>query len=543
MARELYVKTDEDIHITPDGLDWLESQVTSLDGNVYAFTGNANPVAIAASMARLSRNPHDLRKILVSEFGVAQADADALIQRVVTAFGDDSVAQLLTIPLAVENASNLLTKQLEWGRLMSYLEQSTRYIFFDKRGDDGRYRYHVPEGLSDEMRLRYIQDMDAIFDTYSELVRELTDYVRANNPRPDKDSDPAGHAGWIGATRAQACDAVRSLLPASTTSTVGILGSAQAIANLIKHLLSHPLPEMQNTGYEILRQVRKVAPVFFERVDRVDRDLLDVESRIARRNTFEEKWQDVLGAYDKGSVRAVTLVDYYPRNEVELVPRMLYSTGLRSRGYSLGQLKRITKSWFEEDLHNVMKDYFGSRANRRIKPGRAIEKAHFEWELVGDYGTFRDLQRHRMVDAFEWQPLTPYFGYDVPELVLEAGMAERYRECMEYSRVLYLRMFTAGYEHAAQYAVCMGYKMRYSFITNLRELFHLLELRTSPQGHPGYRRLCNLMYEELEKVYPVSAAAMVFVNRSDNLEELTRMSAERGTAQKLADLGVNLDDN
>ncbi len=543
MTSELYVKDGDEILITPEGLDWLDDQVTNVDGNVYAFTGNSNPVAVAASMARLSRNPHDLRKILVSEFGVAHEDADALIQRVVTAYGDDSVAQLLTIPLAVENASNLLTKQLEWGRLMSYLEQSTRYIFFDRRGDDGRYRYHVPVDLSPELRHRYITDMDAIFDTYSELVRELTEYVRTNNPRPDKSTDPAGHAGWIGATRAQACDAVRSLLPASTTSTVSILGSAQAIANLIKHLLSHPLPEMQNTGHAILKQVRKVAPVFFERVDRADRDLLDVENRIAVREEFESSWQSGRGSYNGFDTKPVTLVDYYPRNEVDLVPRMLYATGLNGAGYSLAKLTTMTRTWFDDDLHDVMKAYFGNRLNRRIKPGRAIEKAHFEWELVGDYGTFRDLQRHRMVDAFEWQPLTPYYGYDVPDLVVEAGMEDEYRECMEISRELYGEMINSGYQNAAQYAVCMGYKMRYSFITNLRELFHLLELRTSPQGHPGYRRLCNIMYEELAKVYPISAAAMVFVNRSDNLEELTRMSAERGTAQKLADLGVDIDDD
>ncbi|MDQ5943378.1 MAG: hypothetical protein QG675_146 [Patescibacteria group bacterium] len=541
MTSDFFTKDDETITITERGLEWLEPQVTDISGPVYAFTGEANPVAVAASMARLSRNPHDLRKILVSEFGVDPEDAEQLIQRVVTAYGDDSVAQLLCIPLAVEDASNLLTKQLEWPRLLSYLEQSTRYIYFDQRGDDGRYRYHIPAGLDPEVEEEYVSVMDQMFDTYSELVRELTDYVRSNNPRPDKDQDPAGHAGWVGATRAQACDAVRTLLPAATTSTVGIVGSAQGIANLVKHLLSQPLEEMQETGWRILEQVRKVAPVFFERVDRVDRDLLDVENRVAVRRAFSEFHEGML-VHGHQNLAPVTLVDYWPHDETDLVARMLYATGLTTDGCSMTVLANTIRGWSESDKIQVMKMYFGNRHNRRIKPGRAIEKAHFEWELIGDYGTFRDLQRHRMVDAMEWQPLTPFYGYDVPDLIKEAGLAQKFKTCMNLSGNLYRYMLNGGFVYEAQYAVCMGYKMRYSFITNLRELFHLLELRTSPQGHPGYRKLCNLMYEELARVYPVSAAAMLFVNRSDNLEELTRMSSERGTAKKLQDLGIEIQD-
>lgn len=539
---DFFTKDGDDITITGDGYEWLEPQVTDSIGPVYAFTGNANPIAVAAAMARLSCNPHDLRKILVSEFGVAQEDADQLIQRVVTAYGDDSVAQLLCIPLAVENASNLLTKQLEWPRLLSYLEQSTRYIiYFDQKASNGRYRYHIPAELEGHLFAEYVRIMDQIFEIYSQLVRELTEYVRANNPRPDKAQDPGGHAGWIGATRAQACDAVRSLLPAATTSTVGIIGSSQGIANLIKHLLSHPLVEMQQVGWQILGQVRKVAPVFFERVDRVDRDLLDVENRIATRLAFQE-FQPGLKTTNQRRRDDVTLVDYWPRNETDLVARMLYATGLAGSGRSLFVLGNTVRTWSHSERVDAMKMYFGNRHNRRIKPGRAIEKAHFEWELVGDYGTFRDLQRHRMVDAMEWQPLTPHLGYDVPELIRVAGMEQDYRICMSLSQDLYNLICESNMPQVAQYAVCMGYKMRYSFITNLRELFHMLELRTSPQGHPGYRRLCNMMYDELAMVYPVSAEAMCFVNRSDNLDELTRMSSERGTADKLRHLGITTQD-
>ncbi len=259
------------------------------------------------------------------------------------------------------------------------------------------------------------------------------------------------------------------------------------------------------------------------------------------RRAFSEFHEGML-VHGHQNLAPVTLVDYLPHDETDLVARMLYSTGLTTDGCSMTVLANTIRGWSESDKIQVMKMYFGNRHNRRIKPGRAIEKAHFEWELIGDYGTFRDLQRHRMVDAMEWQPLTPFYGYDVPDLIKEAGLAQKFKTCMNLSGNLYRYMLNGGFVYEAQYAVCMGYKMRYSFITNLRELFHLLELRTSPQGHPGYRKLCNLMYEELARVYPVSAAAMLFVNRSDNLEELTRMSSERGTAKKLQDLGIEIQD-
>lgn len=540
MAKQLVRKYKGETVLTKAGRALLEGVVTDLDGPVYAFTGKANPLKVAAAMARLSRSPEDLRTILITEFGVDEKDAEALIKRVVTAYGDDSVAQLITIAIGFEDASNLLTKQLEWGRLAAYLEQSTRYIFFDEK-KDGKYRYHVPTNLPVELALDYTRVMDGIFDDYSELVRELTEYVRLHNPRPDKAEDPEGHAGWIPATRGQACDAVRSLLPASTTSTVGIVGSAQAIDNMIKHLLADPLEEMRQAGRAILEQARKVAPAFFERTDRADRGLLDVEHRVKTRESMKEIADGMRSLVELSDYREdsapVTLIDYHPRDEHDLAARMLYA----SSGYSIGQLNYVLKRALSSEARlqftrRIMQAYFGGeRANRRHKPGRATEAAHFEWELVGDYGTFRDLQRHRIVDAWEWPELTPYLGYDVPDLVREAGMKERYIACMEASAALYERVKEAGFASEAQYALCMGFKMRYSFIANLRELFHMLELRTSPQGHPGYRNLCNAMYQELLRVYPISAAAMRFVNQTDNLDELTRMASERETARKLAE--------
>ena len=177
----------------------------------------------------------------------------------------------------------------------------------------------------------------------------------------------------------------------------------------------------------------------------------------------------------------------------------------------------------------------GERLNRRHRPGRAVEKAHYSFDLVCDYGIFRDLQRHRMVDDLNWQQLTPRYGYEIPKLVEEAGLTEEFEACFAASLKLYSSLQKAGYPLEAQYATLLGHKMRWKVTMNAREAFQMLELRTSPQGHPGYRKLAMQMYDKIAEVHPLLAEAMIFIN-SDEDPALTRLAAERYTQFKLQKL-------
>jgi thymidylate synthase ThyX len=159
-------KVGDKSKITGIGMKFLDSIVTDSIGPVYAFTKNANPVLVAAAMARLSRRGSDLREIFLDEFAnVSDEKAEAVIKRVVTGYGDDSVQQLINVQLVVENASNLLTKQLEWGRFAGYLEQSTRYIYFDQQDRNGNYKYFTPKNLQAETVKNYKNTMNLIFPT------------------------------------------------------------------------------------------------------------------------------------------------------------------------------------------------------------------------------------------------------------------------------------------------------------------------------------------------------------------------------------------
>lgn len=514
--------------ITAAGRAYLEEVVTNADGNIYTFNDKLSPITIAAAMARLSRRGDDMRITILDEFANKLGKDEKLLQRVITAFGDDSVQQLAGMHVVVENASNILTKILEWGRLAAYLEQSTRYIYFDQKDADGNYRYHTPQYLPADVKATYVQTMDTIFDMYSEIVRDLTKYIRANSSVPLDERDVA----WRSATKAQACDAARPLLPVATTSTVGIYGSGQAIESLIMHLLSDELPEAREAGQSMLAEVRKVMPTFFERADKPDRGGATIAYRANTRKAVNTLAQDYLPDNHAATQSdPVQLTDVWPRNEFDLIPDMLYEYS----SLPLNEIRAHVATWTYDKKADVMEAYIGERLNRRHRPGRALEKAHYSWDLLCDYGSFRDLQRHRMVDDLAWQQLTPRYGYEIPEVVEQAGLSDKFEACFDLSLSLYSTLQAAGFALEAQYATLLGHRMRWKLTYNAREAFHLHELRTSPQGHPGYRKLVQQMHAKLAEVHPFLGESMKFVNQGED-PELTRLAAERYTQYKLEKL-------
>lgn len=521
------VERDGQVVPSEEGLAFLAGAVTNVDGRVYAFTGELSDAVVAAAMARLSRRMGDLRTTILDEFALSN-DEERLIRDVVSRYGDDSVQQLISVSLVVEGASNLATKWLEWGRLAGYLEQSTRYIYFDQKDAEGRYNYLELRQLTTAAWFEYERAMELIFDNYSTVVRELTTYIRERYPQGDEP-----RSAWIQATRAQACDAARPLLPVATRSTVGLVGSAQAMEALVMRLLSESLPELQVLGHEILAELRKIIPSFVERADMPGRGEGISLYRRERREVMSE-WADLMPADQAWLDESVVVTSLIPENVDWLVTEILFA---QSRAGSKEILEEV-QAWATEDKLMLIADYMGERLNRRHKPGRPFEVPHFRLEVVSDYGCFRDLQRHRMVDAMEFQSLTPYLGYEVPDLVVEAGLDRLFHETFEMSQQLYEFLASSGYPEEAQYATLLGHRMRYRWVMNMREAFHLLELRTQPAGHPGYRRLCQEIYRQVLGQSPIMAQYMTFINQGED-PELTRLSAERAAARRRAEDGLD----
>ncbi|MDQ4129949.1 MAG: FAD-dependent thymidylate synthase [Actinomycetota bacterium] len=511
----------------------LSAHVTNIDGDVFALR-NLPEVVKGALFARYSRSPKSLRRLFLDEFAPtlgAQAStapstvglerAEALYERVLGEYGDDSVAQLGGAHVAVERASNLLTKQLEWGRLAAYLEQSTRYVAYDDL-PGGRYRYYRdPEVLAGPHAEPYLKALDAIFTRYAALLPRVLEWVRAAHPHDPRTSDPA----WRRATKAKALDLLRGLLPAATTSNLGIFADGQAYEQLLLRLRASELAEARACGDRMLIELRKVIPSFLSRVDRPDRGGAWSEYLATTRASTRALADRIAGRLVPASGPEVSLVDWARRDpfdaEVDLVTAMLYPAVTIPEG----QLRRVVAELPAEERRRVVAAYVGERGNRRHKPGRAFERVWYRFDILGDYGAFRDLQRHRML-TIEWQDLTTRHGYDTPPEITEAGVEGDWHETLERSAELYERLLD-DHPIQAQYAVCFAYRVRYVLQLNARSAMHVIELRSSPQGHATYRRVVQRMHELVRNQagHELVADAMTFVDRGT--AELERLASER----------------
>jgi thymidylate synthase ThyX len=516
----------------------LDRYFTNLDRPVFALV-NLPEVVKGALFARYSRTHKSLRRLFLDEFAddvedaagagpdeavVGVGRAEALYDKVFLEYGDDSVAQLGGVHLACEQASNLLTKVLEWGRLMAYLEQSTRYIAYDTRLD-GRYRYwRDPAVLDSTLGARYVAEMDALFDGYAAALPKVMDWARERFPKEEGDSDFV----WRQTVKAKACDAVRGMLPAASLSNVGIYGTGQAYEALLLRMRAHPLPEVRRYGQMMLEELRLVIPSFLKRVDREDRGVAWSAYLEERRVLTEAMADHLLGDEEAEPRPAVSLVDWDPEGEDKVLAAILYSSCDLPEDQLIDRVRKLAP----EERLALMDAYVGERGNRRHRPGRAFERVSYRFDVLADYGAFRDLQRHRML-TIEWQPLSPRHGYVVPEAVVESGVASLFEEAMERSAGLYADL-AGDFPLQAPYAVALAYRIRFVMQMNAREAMHVLELRTTPQGHPAYRAICQDMWRLIrdQAGHHAIAEAMRFVDTADY--ELGRLASERQAESRRA---------
>lgn len=513
----------------------LERFFTNVDKPVFALV-NLPEVVKGALFARYSRTSKSLRRLFLDEFvaddetGIASiADrltdqdplvnlrrAEKLYERVFVEFGDDSVAQLGGAHLACEQASNLLTKVLERGRLAAYLEQSTRYIYYDTRLGDS-YRYTVPPEIADSsLAAPYRAMMDRLFDTYSAVVRTMTDVYADRYPRAE--GDPL-HV-WKATIRAKACDTARGLLPASTLSNVGMYGSGQAYEMALIRMQANPLEEVREYGSMMLDELRTVIPSFLTRVDLPERGVAWSRYFEQNRTALEHLAATVTEPPEDRPL--VTLTDWDPAAETKLVAAALYAVS----DLPDDQLLRVAEGMSAADQANVIAALVGDRRNRRHRPGRAMERPLYRFDVLCDYGAFRDLQRHRIL-TIDWQRLTTRHGQDTPPELDGTGLAERWNEVMDEATEFYATVRTALGPDVAQYVVPFGFKVRFYLSMNAREAFHLLELRSQPAGHWQYRRVAQEMHRQIREVagHRLIADAMRFVDYST--PALERLESER----------------
>ncbi|MEK7187677.1 MAG: FAD-dependent thymidylate synthase [Patescibacteria group bacterium] len=513
---------------TPEEKALLEKYVTSAEENVFAIHGLSG--IVGAVYARYSRAKGGFRETLLKEFlkdGIIDPKhADALIERVLIAYGDDSVGELEGTHVSFEEISMLATKEIEDRRIGgSPIEQSTRYVFYDQKNDKGEWRYLRHSSLIETSSgSEYVKTMDAIFAIYVGLIEPMKEYFGKMKPLEEAEYDVNGDGKkerWAELTseaeqkafrmtynadlRTKACDVLRSLLPLATLTNVGMFGNGRFFQGVITHLLSTDIPEAITIGESAFKATSQVIPQY---VRRAKRNEYQVETRRAMFALAES-----LFGNDLPSTHTNPSVMLMPEDsrDVSTFAAMLYPYSNRS----LEAVRKFVANASEEVRMNIAKTYIGKRRTRRDRPGRALEDGYpYTFDLVTNWGVYKDLMRHRM-NTQQRQLFTTKLGFEMPAEIIDAGYESQAKKCVELADKLF-DLITTTDKTLAQYAVLHGHFARWSLGCNDREAEHLIELRTTPQGHTNYRKVGQMMHAEIAKRSPWRAKLFLgFTDHND----------------------------
>jgi thymidylate synthase ThyX len=539
--------------------DRLAPFFTNIDRDIF---GLKLPQEVAGALfSRYSRSAKDLRRVFLDEFfgemeafhaPAASDDSDALkkarafYDRVLVGYGDDSVAQLGGAHIACEGISNVAANLIEDARIgLAPLEKSTRYVRFDKRDSDGEYLYFKePAIMASKHGSNYMKVMNLLFQTYARQMDPMINSITRRLPitgMPFKHPQTGetltygdverndelkkwAQIAYRGTIRAHACDLLRGYLPASTKTNVGLFGVGQAFEYLITKFYSHPLKEMRQLAKEMHGELNTMIPSFVKRArsNNYIAETYEGTRTLAQKQTAELK---------ATQAEAVTMVDYDGEAEEKVLSTILYP----HTRHSLLQLRTEIKLWNSDRRLKLLNEYLDRRKHRRDKPGRALEQVYYTFDLLGNLGMYRDLHRHRILSQ-ERQDFSTVHGYDTPAELAELGFKEDFERCMTQAAELY-QQIRADLPHEAQYAVPFAYRVRWYMKLNLRELVHIAELRTLPQGHPDYRAMVQTMCRKVEEVHPTLLRYAKFIDWKEY--QMGRLGSEMRTEYKKSTLAPN----
>jgi thymidylate synthase ThyX len=528
----------------------LDQHFSNTDKHVFAII-TPRQVDRGALMSRYSRSDKTMRKIFLDEFITNPNRGKEFYSKILSEYGDDSVAELGEAQLAVEWISNIAAKKIEDGRIgLSYLEKSSRYIPFDKKVGN-KYNYYRDERiLKSKYADLYIESCDNAFDVYSKSIDLMQKYISEIEPIDDfvyfdsisisekpfsnltnKQDIESAKKVYRSTVRSRALDILRNLLPAATLTNLGITGNGRAFEYLLTKLYCSELTELRNLANLLNSELDCVIPSFIKRVN--EKHGKSLQLFITNTNREISKLTDnYLGNLQPDySPQDVRLIDYTDSKDalVKVVSAILYEN---AHGQSLYDIIKLVKSFTQEKIKEIIFAYTKFRGNRRHRPGRAFEMVEYLFEMFTNFGMFRDLHRHRIL-TIERQLLSTKHGYDIPKEVVYSGIEKDFKDCMYLSDNVYRNLAkTMPYE--AQYAVNFAYKYPYFIKINLRELYHMVELRTIAQGHPDYRYICQEIYKKVNDVHPLLTKGMKFVDL--NRYELGRFETEKRGEMKRREL-------
>ncbi len=491
---------------------------TNLHSNIFALK-NLPEVVKGALFSKYSRSTLGLRSLLLKEFlggdhgfdstvvdhDVHIQKADDFYRRVLDGFGDDSIGELGGAHLAMEGVSMLAAKVIEDSRIGgSPLEKSSRYVYFDQKVKGEYLYYRDPILMTSAFKDVFLGTCNFLFDTYSELIPQVRAYFEKLYPK----SPDVSQTAYTVSLRAKVLDCLRGLLPAATLTNLGLFGNGRFWQYLLHKLQGHNLSEMRAIGESSLEELMKIIPSF---VSRAESHHHFHQGMVEFRQTLKEQLQSLNDKViqEKGEVSpGVRLVYGDPDGIYKVAAAFLFPYSEASYDFLIQKCKTLPK----EDLTRIIEAGSSSRENRRHKSPRGLECVEFGFDIVADFGAYRDLHRHRTLTQ-ERQLLTTHLGYNVPEQLLDTPMESIFRNALEKAGEAY-NLISQEFPEEAQYLVPLAYNIRWLFHINGRSLQWLCELRSQPQGHDSYRKIAVDMAKEVIRFNPIYENFLKFVDYS-----------------------------
>jgi len=521
----------------------LSKHFSNTDDSVFAII-TPRQVDRGALMSRYSRTDKSMRRIFLDEFLSNETRGEEFYDKVLIEYGDDSVAELGIAQIAIEGISNIAVKKIEDRRIgLSYLEKSSRYVAWDKKVN-GQYKFcKEPTLMESRFADEYLDCCNFDFDVYAKSIEPMLKYIREKEPIEKlkfkdsatgkqvpfqrlTDSQDIKSATMIynATTKAKALDVLRGLLPASTLTNVGVTGNGRAFEYLLTILFSSELEEERKVAEKVKRELDTTVRSFVRRADDKYGRALQAYIRSVNKVSHSLAKKHPVKARSEGVIVELVRSEGESQALDKIAASIMYESHTAPYGAVLSQAKKMKRVERESLVRKITR----LRQNRRHRPPRAFEMTQYTFDIVGNFGMFRDLHRHRVL-TLQRQLLTTDHGFSIPTEVSDLGIDREYADCMKKTRTAFERI-RKKHPQEAQYVVNFAYNYPFVMNLNLREACHLIELRTVPQGHQDYRQVAQKMFLAIKKRHPILSQVIKFADM--NTYELERFEAEKRTEEK-----------
>ena len=409
---------------------------------------------------------------------------------------------------------------------------------------NGQYKfYRDPTILNSRFADMYLNSCNSDFDFYSKNVNNMLKYIKEIHPIEkysfidnDKKEKPFPQLRntsniliakkiYERVVLTKTLDILRFVLPASTLTNVGLTGNGRALEYLLTILFASELEEERTIAQKMKRELDTTIKPFISRSDnQYGLKLQNYHRRIAlcAINTLNKYFKHI-----KNNKTIINIINYDDEIKAtnNIITSLMYNA---SHGMSYNDILKQTKKLSYNLKKQIILDYVKLRTNRRHRPPRAFEMTRYTFDIIANYGIFRDLHRHRIL-TLERQLLTTNLGFVIPEEIKNISLDKEYKECMYNSKDVY-ELIKIDNPLNAQYVVNFAYNYPFFIDVNLREICHMIELRTLQQGQREYRKLAQKLFTDIKSIHPILSKIIKFVDMQDY--ELERLESEKKTYNK-----------